>query len=53
LGKIKEMTGLNLTRDDAKKGTIAYPILEAHNVCEVEENLKMKFDSLTFTTLHM
>ncbi|SHJ11908.1 aconitate hydratase [Dethiosulfatibacter aminovorans DSM 17477] len=47
LARVKEMTGIDTNKNEAKKGTIAYPILEAHNESDEEENLKMKFDSLT------
>jgi len=47
LAKVKEMTGLDTNMEEAKKGTIAYPILQAHDESDEEENLKMKFDSLT------
>lgn len=33
--------------NQAKKGTIAYKILSEHNYSEDEENLKIKFDSIT------
>ena len=35
------------TKEEAKKGTIAYSILEAHNTSGNMENLKLKFDALT------
>ncbi|MBU5669162.1 hydratase [Peptoniphilus sp. MSJ-1] len=36
-----------VTKEDAKKGTIAYGILEAHNQGDDLENLNIKFDALT------
>ena len=47
LGKVKEITGLSMTREEAKKGTIAYPIIESHNVSNDHEHLRLEFDSLT------
>lgn len=35
-----------LSKEEAKKGTIAYSILEAHNQNNNMENLKMKFDAM-------
>ena len=37
----------NPNKEEAKKGTIAYGILEAHNKSDDLENLKIKFDALT------
>ena len=34
-------------KEDAHKGTISYSILQAHNVSGNEEQLKIKFDSIT------
>ena len=36
-----------VTEADAKKGTIAYGILEAHNTGDSMQDLRMKFDSMT------
>ena len=36
-----------LNKDEAKKGTIAYGILQDHNVSGDPDNLKIKFDSIT------
>jgi len=36
-----------VTEADAKKGTIAYGILKAHNTDDSMQNLRMKFDSMT------
>ena len=41
---------LSLNKEEAKKGTIAYGILQAHNTSGDPENLKIKFDAIT---LHM
>ena len=47
---VSEEEGLKiskLSRDEAKKGTISYGILQAHNTSEDTENLKIRFDSIT------
>jgi len=38
--------GLNVSKEQARKGTISYGILAAHNSGD-EQNLRLKFDSLT------
>ena len=42
LGKL----GVSITKKEAKKNTLAYGILRAHNKSEDMENLKLKFDCL-------
>lgn len=37
----------DVNKEEAKKGTIAYRILEAHNKSDDLENLRIKFDALT------
>lgn len=37
----------NETKETAKKGTMAYSILQAHNTVQNMEHLKLKFDSMT------
>ena len=44
--KIQSMTGKTVTKDEAKKGTIAYGILEAHNTNDNMDALKIKFDAM-------
>ena len=44
---VKSKTGKDVSREDAKKGTIAYGILESHNTSGNMEKLKIKFDKLT------
>ena len=44
---IKSKTGKDVAREEAKKGTIAYGILESHNTSGNMEKLKIKFDKLT------
>lgn len=41
----KEATGYN--KEEAKKGTISYGILQSHNTSGDPKNLKIKFDSIT------
>lgn len=38
--------GVSCERDDAKKNTIAYGILKAHNTSDNENELKLKFDAI-------
>lgn len=44
---VKSKTGKNVSKEEAKKGTIAYGILENHNTSGNMEKLKIKFDKLT------
>ncbi len=39
--------GINITKDEAAKNTMAYDILEKHNTSGNMEQLKIKFDKLT------
>ncbi len=39
--------GINITKDEAAKNTMAYGILEAHNTSGNMEQLKIKFDKMT------
>ncbi len=45
--QIASMTGSNVTKEEARKNTIAYGILKAHNTSGNMEKLKIKFDKLT------
>ena len=45
--EIKSRTGREISRQEARKGTIAYGILEAHNTSGNMEKLKIRFDKLT------
>ena len=38
--------GVNITKEEAKKNTLSYGILEAHNKSEDMKSLKLKFDCL-------
>ena len=40
-------TGTQMTKEDAKKGTMAYGILTKHNTSGNDKKLKIKFDKLT------
>ncbi|MBQ9927426.1 MAG: hydratase [Lachnospiraceae bacterium] len=44
---VKSKTGKDITKEEAKKGTIAYGILESHNTSGNMDKLKIKFDKLT------
>jgi len=44
---LKSKTGKDITKEEAKKGTIAYGILESHNTSGNMDKLKIKFDKLT------
>ena len=44
---IADKTGKTVTCEDAKKETIAYGILKAHNTSDNMDKLKIKFDKLT------
>ena len=47
LMQVKNKTGKDISIDEARKGTIAYGILESHNTSGNMEKLKIKFDKLT------
>jgi len=40
-------TGMSITKEEAKKGTMAYGILKSHNTSGDDKKLKIKFDKLT------
>lgn len=44
--KVEQLTGKKPNRDEARKGTIAYSILKAHNTADNMEHLKIKFDAM-------
>lgn len=44
--KAEKLTGKKVVKEEAKKGTIAYGILEEHNTSEDMDNLKIKFDAM-------
>ena len=47
LACVKAKTGVDTSKDEAAKNTIAYGILESHNTSGNMEKLKIKFDKLT------
>ena len=44
---VASKTGKTVTKEEAKKGTIAYGILQAHNISGNADKLEIKFDKLT------
>ena len=44
--KLVALTGKNVTKEEAKKGTIAYSILKEHHTADNMEHLKLRFDSM-------
>ncbi len=45
-GRVEAMTGKPADKPEARKGTIAYSILEAHNTSGNMEHLKIRFDAM-------
>lgn len=45
--QLESLTGKSIQKEEAKKGTISYSILEKHNTSGNMENLKIKFDAMT------
>ncbi len=39
--------GVKISKDEARKGTMGYKILQEHNTSDDAENLKIKFDKMT------
>ena len=44
---VKNKTGEEISKEEAKKNTIAYGILQAHNTSGSMDKLQIKFDKLT------
>ncbi len=44
--KAEQMTGKAIIKEEAKKGTIAYGIMKAHNQSESMDKLQIKFDAM-------
>ena len=44
--KVEKLTGKKVNKEEAKKGTIAYSILESHNISSDMNKLKIKFDAM-------
>ncbi len=45
--RVEQLTGRPAAKEEAKKGTIAYSIMEKHNTSGNMDQLKIKFDSMT------
>lgn len=45
--KVKAVTGKSVLKEEARKGTMAYSIMEAHNTSGDMSKLKLKFDAMT------
>ena len=45
-GRVKQMTGKDVCPGEAKKGTIAYSVLQAHNTSGNMDKLRIRFDSM-------
>ena len=45
--EVRALTGKAADRAEAKKGTMAYSIIKAHNQSEDMDNLRLKYDSMT------
>ena len=45
--KVTALTGKTVSKEEAKKGTMAYSILEAHNTSGDMDKLKIRFDAMT------
>ena len=44
--KVEQLTGKAVDKAEAKKGTIAYGIMKAHNTNDTMDNLKIRFDAM-------
>ena len=49
--KVEQMTGKAVAKEEAKKGTIAYGIMKAHNQSESMDKLQIKFDAMVSLVL--
>ena len=45
--KVQALTGQAANKEEAKKGTIAYSVLSAHNTSDNMDKLRIKFDAMT------
>ena len=45
--RVEQMTGKKADPAEAKKGTIAYSIMKAHNISDDMDNLRIRFDAMT------
>ena len=46
VAKVEQMTGKAVAKEEAKKGTIAYGIMKAHNQSDTMDKLQIKFDAM-------
>lgn len=44
--KLKQLVGRDVSKEEGRKGTIAYSILQKHNTADNMEHLKIKFDAM-------
>ena len=44
--KVQSLTGKQVSKEEARTGTIAYGIMKAHNTSGNMDNLKIKFDAM-------
>ena len=44
--KLRQLTGRTVSKEEGRKGTIAYSILKNHNTSGSMEHLKIKFDAM-------
>lgn len=44
--KVEQMTGIAVAKEEAKKGSIAYGIMKAHNQSDNMDKLQIKFDAM-------
>mgnify|MGYP000680076041 CR=1 FL=1 len=47
--RVEQLTGKAPDKEEARKGTIAYSILQAHNTSGSMNHLKIKFDAMRLT----
>ena len=46
VAKLRQLTGKTISKEEGRKGTIAYSILKNHNTSGSMEHLKIKFDAM-------
>ena len=44
--QVQQLAGTPASKEEAKKGTIAYGIMKAHNTAETMDHLKIRFDAM-------
>ena len=45
VAKLRQLTGKTISKEEGRKGTIAYSILKNHNTSEKKKKKKIKFDA--------